>query len=158
MMKTVLASLVTVCLLPVAQANDISIEYSEDLSEKISEEYGDRERKFFETRITKALTDDLGDDLSKFSAINVIVNDAKPNRPTFKQLGDTPGLSFQSVSLGGADLSADLIDKSGNVIETIEYDFYTQSIRDSVGRTTWADARRAIRRFSDRVADKAKSL
>ena len=80
--------------------------------------------------------------------IDVTILDAKPNKPTFKQLGDTPGLDYgDSKSIGGMKLSATAFDASGKATGDLTYDWYETDIRYA-GISTWQDAKRASDRFA----------
>ena len=45
--------------------------------------------------------------------IELVLADAKPNRPTFKQLGDRPGLSYESFGIGGAKIEGRAVAQIG---------------------------------------------
>lgn len=84
--------------------------------------------------------------------LRVVLVDAKPNRPTFTQLGRTPGLSPRSLYRGGAQLEATVYGPNGAEIGSFTYRYETRDLRDSAASATWTDARRAMRNFSDRLA------
>lgn len=132
---------------------------SPEFQQKIQNEYGEREMRELTEAVQDALTHELAQAGATAAdagavAIEVVIEDAKPNRPTFKQLGDTPGLSMTSVGIGGARLSARIVDaRTGAVLETVSYAWYENDIRDAIASTTWTDARRAIRRFAANVAE-----
>lgn len=92
------------------------------------------------------------------ASLTLILNDAQPNRPTMEQLGDNPGLSYESFSRGGADLTAVVHDASGQEISRFQYDWYTRNISDAAHRSTWSDARRAISRFADQLSTHLQGL
>ena len=83
--------------------------------------------------------------------IAVMLNNAWPNRPTREQIRAEPGLSYQSMSRGGADLSAVIQDCEGREIGRIAYDWRTPFIEDSAHRSTWSDAERTSERFANRL-------
>jgi hypothetical protein len=83
--------------------------------------------------------------------IELELSDAVPNRPTFKQLGDVPGLSMQSVGVGGADIEGQSIAPNGDM-RPISYRWYETDIRQSAGTATWHDAEWTIDRFAHRLA------
>lgn len=85
--------------------------------------------------------------------IDVVLNDAWPNRPTREQMRAQPGLSYLSISRGGADLSAVIQDSDGGEISRIDYDWRTPFIEDSAHRSTWSDAERTFERFANRLAE-----
>lgn len=82
----------------------------------------------------------------------VTIEDAKPNRPTFRQLSSDPSLSFQSFGLGGAELTGSLVDTQGNSLGVMDYRWYENDIRDAAFGGTWSDANIAIRRFAKKAA------
>lgn len=137
---------------PVATAIDINVSFSEDFAEKITDEYGEREGEYLTRKISKHLETELTKAGQNFARVDVVIEDAKPNRPTMKQLGDRPGLSFSgSISIGGMDLSAVAFDEAGNDVRSLQYDWYENDIRWA-GPTTWYDANRASRRFASKFA------
>lgn len=115
--------------------------------------YGLRDLNELKDKVTKQLTRDFNkvdipvSDTAGYE-LRVTLVDAKPTRPTFRQMSKQPGLSFRSLGNGGATFSASVIDPSGNVVSTSEYDWYETYLQDNFGSSTWADARRAISRFS----------
>jgi hypothetical protein len=77
--------------------------------------------------------------------------DAKPTRPTFKQLGDKPGLSTRSFGLGGASIEGRAIAVDG-AITPIAYKWYETDIRFAPYGVTWSDANTAFGKFAHRLA------
>ena len=75
------------------------------------------------------------------------LTDAKPNRPTFKQLSDRPGLSYESFGIGGARIEGHAIAPDGHVIP-LSYSYYEPDIRWAQRGGTWADAEWTIDRFA----------
>ncbi|WP_421790680.1 hypothetical protein [Hyphobacterium sp.] len=137
---------------PVALAN---IEIGETLFDK-GDEYGVRE---FD-RLIRTLNADLERELRGISmlgdggtsaVLHVTIEDATPNRPTFAQQGAS-GVSWQSYGRGGAHLTAELHDASGNVIATFDYSWETPDIRDAQFASVWTDTHRTFDRFAVRLA------
>jgi hypothetical protein len=129
----------------------------EDLAEK-ADEYGQRDIDRLADELTEAVAERLtreGHGVGEDGDIRIALTleDAWPNRPTREQLSDRPGLSMQSISLGGASVSAVLFDASGAQIGEIEYRWRTHHISDSAGRTTWTDAERTFDRFARNLAE-----
>jgi len=122
--------------------------------------YGDRSLNTLVEEVYEELNDDFarkGVLVSDDAAITlrVTLEDAKNNRPTFEQLSREPSLSFDSFGVGGAELSGELLDASGEPLGTISYRWFETSI-DRYGfaqaNGVWSDARRAISRFSKKTA------
>ncbi|MEM7766402.1 MAG: hypothetical protein AAF253_02815 [Pseudomonadota bacterium] len=136
-----------------AQAATISIGYSESFQEKLEDDLGEREGERLKEYVTQSLErafEKRGVDAAR---LDVTIEDAKPNRPTFEQLSQRPGLDFgRSISIGGADFTAVAYDEAGNVLAEVDYDWFENDLRDVIGSGTWSDARRATRQFANRMA------
>ena len=78
------------------------------------------------------------------------LTDAQPNRPTFKQLADRPGLSYESFGVGGVRIEGHAILAGGRMIP-LSYNYFETDIRYSRVGGTWADAEAAIDRFAYRL-------
>lgn len=150
-MKKAMFAALALGLMPAAHAGEINVSFSDDFAEKLLDDYGLREGEY----LVKALKDDVahtfGDEIDMMGDINITIEDARPNRPTFKQMGDTPGLSFESYSVGGAKVSAVVLDAEGAPLTELTYDWYESDIRWAQGRNTWTDAKRAFDRFSRKL-------
>ena len=86
------------------------------------------------------------------TVLRITIEDAKPNRPTFRQLSVEPGLSYESFGIGGAELQAELIAAGGQSLGTMSYKYYENDIRDAKYGGTWGDAHRAFGRFASKAA------
>ena len=152
-MKPLFASLAALALIPVAAATEVNVSFSEDFAADLSDDYGMREGE----KLTRDVVTDLEAALKKAGAaparIDVIIEDAKPNRPTKEQLRQKPGLDmFRSRSLGGMDLTGTACDADGKIIGEVSYDWYEFDLRNVVASGTWTDANRASRRFAKKMA------
>lgn len=101
-----------------------------------------RERVASELARTGALSD---------ATVELTLVDARANRPTFKQLGDRPGLSLQSFGVGGADVQGRVIAANG-AVTPVSYRWYETDISQAVGRSTWGDAEWTLDSFARRLA------
>lgn len=153
-MKTIFAAIGALAILPTAAATEVAVTYSDDFAEELADNYGEREGE--------ALTEDIIDDIDHaFSRagvsparVDIVIVNAKPNRPTLEQLSAKPGLdAFRSISLGGMELTGTAYDADGNVLATQEYGWFENNIRDVVGSATWTDANRASRKFAKKLAN-----
>jgi opacity protein-like surface antigen len=135
------------------------ITYSTEAQEKFEDDYGVREQARLEAYLHRALERALereGVSLGETggSILSITLEDAKPNRPTFKQLGDTPGLSYgASFGIGGAQLTAEFR-RAGGSMETFSYRWYESDITQAFGESNWGDAERAMDRFARRLAQR----
>lgn len=76
--------------------------------------------------------------------LELVITDLKPNRPTMAQYRAKPGLSYESIALGGASIEGRLIDSDGNSIADINFKWEENWLGQAYGSTTWYDARRAF--------------
>jgi len=130
-----------------------------DLQKKFDDDYGVREIKELQDALNRALAAELaavGGAVASEGPITIETTlvDAKPSRPTRAQGDRRPGLdTIRSVSLGGAELKARIVAADGRVLNEFSYDWYEYDLANVYGASTWSDARRAIRRYADRVAE-----
>lgn len=136
------------------------VSFSPEFQTALEEDLGAREGERLQADLTNAVTRELtarGASMGQGGiTIELSIIDADPNRPTWQQLTDRPGLDMmRSISIGGAELRAILRGADGQVISEINHRRYNHSIEDiSVqAATTWSEAQRAFRRFAQRVAD-----
>jgi len=102
-----------------------------------------------EKKFTKKGIDISGD---APTILRVTLADARPNRPTHEQLSRDIGLSFQSISLGGAEIESELIAAGGRSLGSIDYKWYENDLRDSQFGGIWNDANRAFDRYARKAA------
>jgi hypothetical protein len=143
-----LASAVTAQAAPA----QVSIAVSPELQKKFEKTYGLREAEFLtadlKTSVEKALERRGAYDGGR---VELTITDVKPNRPTFKQLTDTPGLSMESFGIGGAAIEGRVVAADGR--ETpITYRWYETDIRQAYGHWVWSDAAWTFDRFARRLA------
>ena len=166
---------------PVASDVKIEIRLSDDLAyrannlpEKLSDRgnsagrssafsqngfYGERDLIRLQERLEKRLTRQLGKrgltvSDSAPTVLRVTLADVKNNRPTFRQLSRSTGLSYQSFGTGGAELEAEVLSAGGSSLGTMRYEWYEFDVRDSQFGGTWTDAHRAMDRFAIKAAKK----
>jgi hypothetical protein len=105
--------------------------------------------------LAKSLQTDVEKRLARTGAydgarIDLILVDAQPNRPTFKQLSDTPGLSMRSFGIGGAKIEGRVVAADG-AVTPLRYDYYAPDIRWAHGETTWSDAEQTFEQFAAKL-------
>jgi len=132
--------------------SEVSVVIGHDLQAK-AHTYGQRDLD----RLARELKDDVERSLKRTGAMSpdgaslrLVLADAVPNRPTFKQLGDRVGLSFESFGIGGASIEGAVVYPDGHS-EPVRYKWYETDIRQSYGRSTWGDASDVFLRFADRI-------
>jgi hypothetical protein len=133
---------------------------SPEAQEKFDKTYGEREVTVLQEAITEAVTRKLqakGHSVGEGGLrVEVTILDAVPNRPTFAEVTQRIGLDVgRSIGVGGASLSGRIIGANGETLATVTHKWYESDITWVTGASTWTDARRAIRRFADKVAEAA---
>ena len=138
---------------PLGQVADINISIGPKLQDQ-ADVYGQRDldylvadlRKSVETALarTGALSPDGG-------TLDLVIEDATPNRPTMRQMSVKPGLSYESFGIGGAQIGGVLTTVDGQKIP-VGYRWYETDIRWSTAAGTWMDAQNTFDRFSRRLA------
>ncbi len=130
----------------------INIDIGAELADK-TDTVDDRDLEFLKTELRESLERELGKSggLTPDGAVlNLVIEDATPNRPTMRQLTRTPGLSYESRGIGGATLSGTLVTADGAV--PVRYRWYESDFGNTVAAGTWSDAETSFDRFARRVA------
>jgi hypothetical protein len=81
----------------------------------------------------------------------LVIEDARPNRPTLREMSNKPGLSFSSFGVGGARISGEYRAASG-ARTPVDYSWYETDIRWAEYGSTWSDADRAFDQLATRIA------
>ena len=83
--------------------------------------------------------------------VRLTLTELKPNRPTFEQVARTPGLSaIDSISIGGAAIEVEVVRPNGDRT-TGRFDYFSHSLAEVRGFSTWQDADRAYARAAARL-------
>ena len=87
-----------------------------------------------------------------FTRLDLVLEYARPNRPTFNQLARQPGLSFGgSIGVGGATVTGTATRADGTTAP-ITFSWYESDLGREVGADTWRDAQRAFQYLGDDLA------
>lgn len=133
-------------------APTVNVTIGESLQKK-ADKYGERELSYLTTDLQRSIqtTAARRGGPMEGAQFNLVIADATPNRPTFEQLGDTPGLSMHSIGIGGAKIEGSVTYPDGRTVP-VTYSWYNHSIYDAIGSTTWTGAGRAFDMFAHKVA------
>ncbi|WP_225212447.1 hypothetical protein [Brevundimonas guildfordensis] len=136
-----------------AQPSAVVVTVSPDFA-KTAAGLGERDVEQQVTDLTRTLERVLGDRHALDGArLELVITDLKPNRPTMQQLSDRPGLdAMRSLSIGGAAIEGTVTTASGDV-QPVKFDYYTTTLADAQGSTTWTDAQRAYDRLARNLAE-----
>lgn len=132
----------------------VTVTIGEDLADK-ADKYGERDINELADRLRGSIERELGrsgalaDDGAR---LELVITDARPNRPTFREMANNPSLSFQSVSLGGAEIAGELIAADGTRTP-VSYRWYENDLTESYYGWTWSDAYQSFDQFARKVAD-----
>jgi hypothetical protein len=137
---------------PLPGAAEVRVKISPELQAKAHEDYGVEDVEDLARDLQRSVSRELHRTGALAGAhIELTLVDARPSRPTFRQMSKTPGLSYRSFGLGGAEIRGEAVTVDGAVIP-ISYRWYEHDIRDARFSTTWGHADRAIDRLAHRLA------
>ncbi len=148
-----LAAVLAVAAAPaMAEPASISVAIGPDLQAK-ADDLGAREVRDQADRLADLVGRALADDRALDGArIALVLTDLQPNRPTFQQLADRPGLDgHRSLSIGGAAIEGEITFADGRT-QPVRYDWYSTNLSEVQGFYTWQDADRAYRRLAVNLA------
>ena len=136
-----------------AQPQSVNVTLGSELRDK-ADEIGEREVQEQVDRLAEVVGRAVADRQDLHGArIDLVLTELKPNRPTFHQLVERPGLDgHRSLSIGGAAIEGQITLADGTV-QPIRYDWFSTSIAEVRGTSTWQDADRAYQRLARRLAD-----
>lgn len=130
----------------------VTVTVGPELQKKFDKTYGAREiptlTADLQSSVEKALANSGAHDGAR---VELILTDVKPNRPTFKQMGDTPGLSMESFGVGGASIKGRIVAANGTE-SPIDYSWYESDIRQAFATWVWHDAEWTFDRLARRLA------
>jgi hypothetical protein len=130
----------------------VSVSVGPELSKKAHKSYGVKEVD----RLAEELRSDVERELARTGAyqdsrIELVLTDAKPNRPTFDQMGRRPDLSMESFGIGGARIEGRAVAADGTVTP-LAYRWYETDIRQAPYKWVWSDAEWAFDRFARQLS------
>jgi hypothetical protein len=130
----------------------VSVTLAPELQKKFTKTYGQREADMLSADLKRVVERSLAKSGAHDGArVELTLTDAVPNRPTFKELGDKPGLSIESRGIGGAAIKGRIVEADGAVLP-VDYHWYETDIREVRGYWTWSDAEWVFDRFARRLA------
>lgn len=138
---------------PAGGVSTINISIGQELQDK-ADKYGDRELDY----LSRDLRESVERELAKAGSLgpdggrlDLVIEDAKPNRPTMQQMSHTPGLSYESRSIGGAEITGVLTTADGRTVP-VRYRWYESDFFNTVAASTWSDAETTFDRFARKLA------
>lgn len=146
------AALLASATTALAAPASVNVTVGPDLQKTFEKTLGVREADLLTKDLRAAVEKRLAGKASFDDArVELILTDVKPNRPTFKQLGDTPGLSFESFGVGGAAIEGRVVVADGTVTP-VDYKWFESDIRQAHLSWVWSDAEWTFDRFARRLA------
>jgi hypothetical protein len=137
-----------------------NIDIAPALQTKLEKDYGVREAAVLMADLQNAVERSLKRaGASKVAFVDLTLEDAKPNKPTFRQLTRSTSLSYSaSIAIGGAKVDAKLFDSSGALIGTVSHEYYSGSLEDVTSQYSWADADRAFSGVARKIRKEAERI
>lgn len=131
-----------------AQTPQVTVTVGGDLTEEV-ETLGQRDVDRQLERLQSVVESRLArDGALQGATVNLVLTDLKPNRPTWQQAADKPGLSIMdSISIGGATVEGEIVTADGQRLP-VRYSNYSTSIAEVHGYTTWQDAEHTYDRLA----------
>lgn len=135
-----------------AEPASVTVTLGARLQDK-TEDLGPREVQEQSDRLVELVTRAVADTPALNGArIELVLTDLKPNRPTFQQISERPGLDpMRSISIGGAAIEGQITLADGTV-QPVRYEWFSHNLADVRGFTAWQDADRAFRRLGSNLA------
>ncbi|MDO8323055.1 MAG: hypothetical protein Q7T23_08920 [Phenylobacterium sp.] len=135
---------------PLSTVGSVEVSISPELQKKAADDLGVQDVD----RLAAELRRDVTRELERTGVLaggrmELVLTDVRPNRPTFRQLGNQPGLSYESYGIGGATIDGQAISVTGEVTP-IHFQWYDSDIRQAWTKSTWSDANYAFHRFAYR--------
>ncbi len=131
-----------------ADPASVSVVVGPKLQEKAIQKLGVREIDDLAKELQKAVATRLAKTGAyKDARLELVLVDATPNRPTFKQLSDTPGLDMRSFGIGGARIEGRAIAPDG-AVTPLSYEYMESDIRWVRGYAVWTDAEQTFEQFA----------
>lgn len=137
---------------PLGPVATINVAVGPDLQAK-ADDYGARDLDYLAADLRTSVERALGRDgalAASGGTLDLVIEDAVPNRPTMRQLVKTAGLSYESFGIGGATVSGVLTSADGRQTP-VSYRWYETDIRWSRTASTWTDAENTFDRFARRL-------
>jgi len=116
-----------------------------------ADDFGDLELQDLRKDLTDEVTRSFAHARYVPSRVDLVIEDATPNRPTFAQLSRSTGLSMRSVGVGGARITGTLVGPDG-VARPIRYQYFETDLTEERGATTWSDADRSFMMLASELA------
>ncbi|HEX7887286.1 MAG TPA: hypothetical protein VF474_15015 [Phenylobacterium sp.] len=130
----------------------VDVTVAPQLQKTFDKTYGQREATRLTAELRRSVEKALADRPAYDGArVELTLTDVKPNRPTFKQLADVPGLSMQSFGVGGAAIEGRVIAADGTETR-VDYKWFETDIRQSFGNWVWSDAEWTFDRYARKLA------
>ncbi len=136
----------------VGPIGEIRVTFGKEVDQK-PRVIGAREKARLEAELRKEVEKAVGGLTAGGGTLELVIEDAKPNRPTFTQLTNTPGLSYiDSFGVGGATVKGTFTAPNGEKTP-LKYSWYETDFRQSEFSADWEDAYRTFARFAKKLAD-----
>jgi hypothetical protein len=136
-----------------AEPQSVNVTLGPDVQEQV-DELGERDVRQQADRLAEVVQRALARAGALDGAqVDLVLTELKPNRPTFQQMADTPGLDgFRSISIGGAAIEGQITTADGRVLP-VKYDWFSSNLAEVRGFTTWQDADRAYQRLAGNLVN-----
>lgn len=132
---------------PASAPAQVDVRIGAALGAKV-DDYGAREFDYLRDELARSVA--LAAAKGGVTRIDLVLEDALPNRPTFAMQSRNVQLSLTSIALGGAKISGTVYGPQG--ARPIRFSFYESDLRNEIGAGIWTDAQRAFDMLGGRLA------
>lgn len=131
---------------------NVTVSIGQSMQQKVGD-YGQRDVDELTRELAKAVGTavDRAHGGEAPNQLQLVLEDATPNRPTPHQLGENASLSANSIGLGGAWVDGAVAFADGRKVP-VSFSFYESDLRNELAPSTWGDADRAFDMLARRLA------
>lgn len=145
---TVLAAPMAAVAAPVGPVARVEVSVAPEVAK--SREFSASDLRYVQDELRRTVETQLSRKGALQSAggeLSLVIEELKPTRPTLEQMSAKPGLSFQSLYLGGVRLSGAYRAPDGTSTP-IRYKWFESDLRNAAYGWTWSAAVLGFQRFS----------
>lgn len=136
---------------PIGPVRDINIAIGPKLAEE-TDKFDQRDLDFLKAELRESVERELAKSGAPAGgSLDLVIEDAKNNRPTMRQMTKTPGLSFESLGIGGARITGTYTSADGASMP-VSYSWYESDLRNVRGAGVWSDVETTFDRFARKLA------
>lgn len=133
---------------PLSTVGSVTVAIAPEMQRQAADELGVKDVDRLATELLRDVTREVErTGVLAGGRLELVLTDVRPNRPAFRQLGNRPGLSYESYGIRGATIDGQAISATGEVTP-VHFQWYDSDLREAWTKSTWSDADYAFNRFA----------